>query len=215
MPTEKVQKVSASSKGETADRILDVATKMFAEKGFDGTSTKEICRAANVNVAAIHYHFESKENLYVAVFERFGGPSFDAAIRALRPVDCLEEFEARLSIYLQEVIETVSRQPELAMMMVRDGQIHLEMMDNIIKKTFGRADEVLLGFLEDAIAKGIVDASFSAVTCALGLQASIVHLISGHRVLKMRFGFDLTSPEHRKNWVKTTVQFYVHGVKRR
>lgn len=205
----------SAAKGETTERILEVATKMFAEKGFDGTSTKEICRAAGVNVAAIHYHFESKENLYVAVIERFGGASFEAAIRALRPAESLEEFEARLSIYLQEVIETVARQPDLAVMMVRDGQIHFEMMENIRNKTFGRPDEVLMTFLEDAIKKGIVDPSFSAVTCALGLQASIVHLISGFRVLNLRFGFDLNLPEHRQKWVRTTVQFYVHGVKRR
>ena len=51
-------------------KILDAAEKLFAEKGFDGTSTRAICSAARVNVAAVHYHFNGKEGVAEAIFER-------------------------------------------------------------------------------------------------------------------------------------------------
>lgn len=42
---------------------------MFAAKGFEGASTREIASSAAVNISSLHYHWESKETLYFAVFE--------------------------------------------------------------------------------------------------------------------------------------------------
>ena len=49
---------------DTRSKILDVAQKLFAKKGFDGTSVREIAKEADVNVAAINYHFKHKSALY-------------------------------------------------------------------------------------------------------------------------------------------------------
>jgi len=48
---------------ETHERILDAAQKLFAEKGLDATSVRDITTAAECNVAAVNYHFGGKENL--------------------------------------------------------------------------------------------------------------------------------------------------------
>lgn len=47
--------------------ILQVAEKLFAEEGFDGTSVREIARIANINVAMISYYFGSKEKLLESI----------------------------------------------------------------------------------------------------------------------------------------------------
>jgi len=54
----------------TADRILDAALDAFAEHGYRGTSVRTIAAAAGANVAAINYHWGSKERLWTAVCER-------------------------------------------------------------------------------------------------------------------------------------------------
>ena len=53
----------------TKARLLTAAEEVFAAKGFEGASTREIAAAAGVNISSLHYHWESKETLYVAVFE--------------------------------------------------------------------------------------------------------------------------------------------------
>ena len=53
----------------TKKRILNCASELFSEKGFEGTSIREIAKAAGVNLAAINYHFENKDNLYWAIYE--------------------------------------------------------------------------------------------------------------------------------------------------
>jgi AcrR family transcriptional regulator len=54
---------------ETKERILEVACRVFAEKGYRDATHAEICRASRTNIAAINYYFDSKEALYQAAFE--------------------------------------------------------------------------------------------------------------------------------------------------
>ena len=56
--------------GDTKELILNSAEKLFADKGFDGTSLRSITAGAGVNLAAIHYYFGSKEALLQAVLAR-------------------------------------------------------------------------------------------------------------------------------------------------
>lgn len=51
------------------EHILLHAEKLFAEKGFEGSSTREISEKAKVNVSMISYYFGSKEKLFVKIFE--------------------------------------------------------------------------------------------------------------------------------------------------
>lgn len=54
---------------DTKQRIMEVSIHLFATKGFDGTSIREIAKLANVNVASLNYHFKSKENLRTEAME--------------------------------------------------------------------------------------------------------------------------------------------------
>jgi AcrR family transcriptional regulator len=53
----------------TRQRLLEAAGHVFADRGFDRATGKEICKRAGVNTAAINYHFGGIENLYLAVLE--------------------------------------------------------------------------------------------------------------------------------------------------
>jgi AcrR family transcriptional regulator len=58
--------VSVSSSGDdTRGRILEAAGPVFAEKGYRKATVREICRAADVNLAAVNYYFGDKERLYI------------------------------------------------------------------------------------------------------------------------------------------------------
>ena len=57
-------------KVNTKELILDVAEKLFAQLGFDGTSTRNISTEAGVNMAMLNYYFGSKEGLFIAVLQK-------------------------------------------------------------------------------------------------------------------------------------------------
>lgn len=65
-----MSEVSEAAQESTRGRILSAATEIFAAKGYLRTTVREICARAKVNLALVNYHFESKENLYVAVVEQ-------------------------------------------------------------------------------------------------------------------------------------------------
>jgi AcrR family transcriptional regulator len=49
---------------DTQERLLEAAGQVFAEKGYEGATVREICRRAEVNIAAVNYYFRDKERLY-------------------------------------------------------------------------------------------------------------------------------------------------------
>ncbi|CAG8999100.1 MAG: hypothetical protein CENE_01064 [Candidatus Celerinatantimonas neptuna] len=55
---------------QTRDRILKSAGKLFAENGYNGTTSKAICEASGVNLAAVNYHFGSREGLYKTILSQ-------------------------------------------------------------------------------------------------------------------------------------------------
>jgi AcrR family transcriptional regulator len=69
----------------TRDRLLEVAEMLFAQKGYDAVSVREITTAAGCNLAAVNYHFGNKKSLYLHMFrERWMS-------RAQRILTCFEE----------------------------------------------------------------------------------------------------------------------------
>ena len=63
-----------TSTSVTKAKILDTAEKLFGDKGFDATSLRDITTEAQVNLAAVNYHFHSKESLIDAVIARRMAP---------------------------------------------------------------------------------------------------------------------------------------------
>lgn len=76
-------KVDMSRRGSRRDgeasreRILQAAIRLFASQGFKNTSTRDIAKAAKVNIASLNYYFGDKAGLYRATFARLGGPSHE------------------------------------------------------------------------------------------------------------------------------------------
>jgi AcrR family transcriptional regulator len=98
---------SSAAQAATRRALLDSGADVFAEVGFHNATTREICRRANANVAAINYHFGDKTGLYSEVLaeqsrvarERF--PSTDGLTANAAPAEQLRVF---IRSFLQRVL---------------------------------------------------------------------------------------------------------------
>lgn len=72
-----------STRNDTKENILDAAEALFAEQGIEAASLRAITARAGVNLAAVHYHFQSKEGLIRAVFSRRIEPINQERLRLL------------------------------------------------------------------------------------------------------------------------------------
>ena len=96
------------SAAETKERILDAAERLFAERGFAATSTRGITRVADVNLAAVNYHFGSKEQLLCEVVVRRIDPVNRARVRLLDECEAaLPDAEPSLEQVLHAFIHPV------------------------------------------------------------------------------------------------------------
>lgn len=91
---------------DTKDRILDAAEGLFSRQGFAATSLRQITGEARVNLAAVNYHFQSKEALIVAVIQRKMGPINE---RRLALLDALESDLPEQAPELERVVWALFR----------------------------------------------------------------------------------------------------------
>lgn len=75
-------------------RLLEAALHLFAEQGFEKTSTREIADAAGVNLGSINYYFGDKASLYRAVFCESFCETPGPGASEMKPHDCLPDFAA-------------------------------------------------------------------------------------------------------------------------
>src|SRR5687767_14199166 len=106
--------MSSPAPFSTKDRILGAAEELFAQFGFSGTSLRQVTSRADVNIAAVNYHFGSKENLVNEVFRRRMDEMSEKRLSALRAA--VESGDGALEPILAAFVE-----PALAMAQDRHG----------------------------------------------------------------------------------------------
>jgi len=106
----------AASTIDTKEQILIVAERLFAERGFAGATLRNVVSEAGVNLAAVHYHFGSKEELFRAVVQRFARPVVEQELKLL------SELEAKAGRPSVEEILTAMVKPSLEILSQDDDR---------------------------------------------------------------------------------------------
>ena len=109
---------------QTKEKILDIAEQLFGEQGYGATSLRQVIAQAGVNLAAVHYHFGSKEELLDAVVLRGASPLNEERIALL---ERYEKAAAPGPVAVEKVLyaivaptfEKVERSPQFARLMGR------------------------------------------------------------------------------------------------
>jgi AcrR family transcriptional regulator len=140
---------------DTKGRILDTAERLFAERGYGATSLRSIIGEAGVNLAAVHYHFRSKEGLLDAVMSRRLEPVNRERLALLDecereagdgPPDLEKVLEALIAPPLR-----VRRDPAFATFARLMGRVLAESDMCVIRKHFGQTIERFMTALRKAL----------------------------------------------------------------
>ena len=149
-------------KTDTKTRILDTAERLFAQKGFDAVSLRNIIASARVNLAAVHYHYGSKQALIHAVIAR-----------RLRPIN--EERLAKLAearanagkqpVKLERVLECLFRPLFRLQANPKAGPTFARLVGRVM----GERNEGLQKFMMGELAEVIIQFSAAFETALPGL----------------------------------------------
>ncbi len=100
----------------TAERILDVAEEVFADKGFDGATLRDVADGVGIRIPSLYNHYDSKESLYAAVLERGIGPVLQTlAQSALRRGD-----EGEPDEIVEQTMQLLARRPNLPRLVLHE-----------------------------------------------------------------------------------------------
>jgi len=127
----------------TAERILDAAEAIFAERGYDATSLSDIAERVGIRTPSLYNHFKNKENLYIAVLERLLDPFFEMLDGFLaQPLDA-----SRGEKYIAAMMDHHARAPNLARLLQHAslaGSRHVELLnDRWYRPFFHRAARLI------------------------------------------------------------------------
>ncbi|MEZ5285079.1 MAG: CerR family C-terminal domain-containing protein [Vicinamibacterales bacterium] len=106
MSTTPATETPARDDAGTRERLVTVAADLFADRGFQRVTVREICAAAGANVAAVNYHFGDKEGLYRAVVQeaiRIMRETHDLSAEAGRGVPVEEQLAAFIRVFLSRL----------------------------------------------------------------------------------------------------------------
>ncbi|MDQ2702205.1 MAG: TetR family transcriptional regulator [Pseudomonadota bacterium] len=129
----------ATTAFSTKDRILGAAEELFAQHGFAGTSLRQVTSRADVNIAAVNYHFGSKENLVNEVFRRRMDEM--SARRLKRLAEAVEQHPCELEPVLAAFVE-----PALSLSLDRHGGAAFI---RVIARAYAEKNDSLRKFLSD------------------------------------------------------------------
>ncbi len=130
----KKQTPPESHNGETENRILDAATKVFIRSGTAGARMQEIAEEAGVNQALLHYYFRTKEKLSEAVFRNSAGRMLPAIIQI---VGGDQPIFGKIDLIVETYLTTMARSPFLPGYIISELHHHPARMHQLLGKMAG------------------------------------------------------------------------------
>jgi AcrR family transcriptional regulator len=128
----------------TAERILDAAEALFAERGYNGASLRDVATRVGVRPPSLYNHFASKDALYAAVLERGLGPLVERLAQSVAAPAGESDDPGRL---VSDVMEILARRPGLPRLVLHEtlagGQRLTPMLRSWIAPAFERAHELV------------------------------------------------------------------------
>jgi AcrR family transcriptional regulator len=120
----------------TRERLLRAALQVFAERGYEAATIREICGRAGANVAAVHYHFGDKRKLYQAIYATLFETLRERRTSFLPPEAPADE---RLRVYIRALFEEIflsggdsDRQVQLSTIYLSEMARPSEVLDRIV-----------------------------------------------------------------------------------
>ena len=195
----------------TKDRILYAAEELFAQQGFASTSLRQVTSRADVNIAAVNYHFGSKDNLVNEVFRR----RMDDMSRERRAAlqRAVEAHPGELEPILAAFVE-----PALAMAQDRHGG---GAFIRVIARAYAESNDSLRKFLSDQY--GHVPREFAKAlgACVSGLgkedlywrldflSGALTYAMADFGLIKRPSG--VSEATHRQRAAKALIRFAAAG----
>jgi len=199
----------------THDRLLSAALEVFAECGYDAATIREICRRAEANVAAVHYHFGDKRKLYEAIY----GTLFQT-LRERRTAFLPPEAppEQRLRVYIKALFEEIfccggdsHRQIQLSTIYLNEMAHPTEVLDRIVSEHLEPDARELYRIVGELI--GAAPSDERTIGCAASVVGQVLYYYHSGPIISRLHPEHPPVPERIDALVELVWQFSLGGIR--
>lgn len=140
-----------SSETQTRTKILQAAQKLFARKGFDGTTTKDLARKAGVAEGTIFRHFPNKKAILIELATEGW---VDILTDLLTELSEMASYQAVAQVMRRRMLN-MNQNVDLMRICFFEAQFHPELRDRIQSEVIAKMTDVAEAFVETAMEKGV------------------------------------------------------------
>ena len=156
-------------KNDLRNKLISIATRLFAERALNGVSIRELSKAAGVSISMISYYFGGKEGLYSSVLqEQFS--SFEH-IEEINEAD--SEALAKIEAYIRWIIVRHRDNPYLLRYYTSELTNPTQFFSLIVQPAIGKVIQILVQIIEDGIAKNIFRKDLNPVDTVLAMAGMV------------------------------------------
>lgn len=192
------------------DRILRAALEEFAARGYDGTTTAGVARRAGVTQPLVHYHYESKDELWRAAVSSVCA-ELDAAFS-----DCRDEVAgldpvAGLELLIRRWVAFSAANPAFGRILAYEGAVGGERLAWLVSRS--GADHLLLQaeLIEELVEQGRAKPlPLVHVVSSVGAAAAYLFVIRAS--MRENYGIDVDDPVTIERHADTVIELFLHGL---
>lgn len=194
------------SAAERRAAIVQAAIRLFAEKGFEGTTTRELAAAAGVTEPVLYQHFATKRDLYTAIIEstcEAEQKSSDAELEAARRAANDRKFFTRLAELL---LDWHRRNADIVRLLLFSGLGHHELADLFFQRQVAVYYDMLTGYIRERVRAGVFR-RIDPYLAARGFTGMVAH-----QGLAMVIFGDGALARVEKKLIQTLVAIFLNGI---
>lgn len=201
------KEASAKEKPSTRDKILETSIELFAEKGFNGTTTKEIAERAGVNESLIFRHFSTKRELYGAIIEKKIEDEPGVETDILNNMDS-KDVKLFFTAIAERMFQKCGKDPSFIRLLHFSALEGHELSDMF----FDTYVEYVNMLLCDYIEKRVKDKTFKKINPLCASQAFIGMIVN--RIIERElFGAKNRKDVEEKEVIETYVSIFLDGIR--
>lgn len=159
--------------------LLDAGLELFAKKGLNGTTIRDIAQLSKVNSSMISYHYNNKQGLYRACLENIGTTQLKFLSEILSPVENKEDYINKLNILATRLIEVFTENKYSGMLLIKEFDLVNSPAGDIFNSIFSDTFDTLNLFFKSAKAKKVISEDkdeFTLTSFCIGLLFSQLRL---------------------------------------
>lgn len=198
---------------KTKDLILEAAMKHFCEKGYEGTSVREICCEVGANVSAIKYHFGGKEGLYRECFIIYGESRLNIATKIITKAESFDDLRLKLKLFAEDFIREGLLNLNLTKMVCREIEIQNPLVEDIFQSTFLKVYQTLADLMEEARVNGIIRQDVDSLMATSMFFHTMTATLRMDHVGEKYFQKSLKDPAHLEFFINNLLSILLSGIK--